>query len=40
MRSLAGQLLRANQDIMPYAFENYANKALPASVQQIREVVV
>ena len=39
MRSLAAQLLRANQDIMPYAFENYANKALPASVQQIRKLL-
>ena len=40
MRSLAAQLLRANQDIMPYAFENYANKALPASVQHVRKLLL
>ncbi|KIW21374.1 hypothetical protein PV08_01954 [Exophiala spinifera] len=39
MRGLAAQLLRANPDIMPYAFDNYANKALPPSVSHVRKLL-
>jgi hypothetical protein len=39
MRSLAAQLLIENLDLMPYAFENFANKAVPASVPQLRRLL-
>ena len=39
MRSLTAQLLRANPDIFPYAFDNYANKALPPSVAHLRKLL-
>jgi hypothetical protein len=39
LRGIVAQFLRANQDIMPYAFENYANKALPASIPHIRRLL-
>jgi hypothetical protein len=39
MRSLAVQLLRANLDLMPYAFDNYANKGLPVSTAHLRRLL-
>lgn len=40
LRSLAVQLLRRNLDVLPYAFENYANKAFPASVSNVRRLLL
>lgn len=40
LRSLAVQLLRRNLDILPYAFENYANKAFSASVSNVRRLLL
>ena len=40
LRSLAAQLLQTNLDILPYAFENYANKAFSASVSNVRRLLL
>lgn len=33
-------MLRANRDLVPHAFDNYANKALPPSVTHVRSLIV
>jgi hypothetical protein len=38
LRSFAGQLLRANLDLAPYVFENYANKGLAPAIVRMRRL--
>ncbi|KAJ9503773.1 hypothetical protein H2202_000912 [Exophiala xenobiotica] len=40
LRSLAAQLLLANRDLVPHAFDNYANKSLPPSVTHVRKLIM
>ncbi|EXJ71755.1 uncharacterized protein A1O5_05565 [Cladophialophora psammophila CBS 110553] len=39
LRGLAAQLLRANRDLVPYAFDTFANKALPPSVTHVKRLI-
>lgn len=39
LRSIADQLLRANLDLAPYIFDNYANKGLAPSVVRLRKLI-
>ncbi|EXJ84684.1 hypothetical protein A1O3_05354 [Capronia epimyces CBS 606.96] len=40
LRSLAAQLLRANRDLVPHAFDNYANKSLPPSITHVKKLIL
>jgi hypothetical protein len=39
LRSLAAQLLLANRDLVPHAFDSYANKSLLPSVTHVRKLI-
>lgn len=40
LRSLAAQMLRGNRDLVPHAFDNYANKSIPPTVTNVRKLIV